>query len=296
MGRRIALIGSAPSSVQLAPYKDPGWSIWACSPGAYPVVASQRELREGDAFFELHRWEPPVLGAAHLQVPWFSPEYVAWLQQLPVTVYTGEVVPEIKNGVRLPREHLQGRYGPYFFTSSLAWMLAMALEQPDLEEIGLWGVDMAATEEYATQRPGCQYFLQIAMQRGVRVTVPPESDLIQPPFQYGVDEWNPMAIKLTARMKELSARLANTRANLGALQREEAFLTAAIDSTDWTLKTWVGTAGLGMNQMPRPEVSALGEEVKASLDPLAGTVMHPSYGGVALFQGGDSQYAGHHPV
>jgi hypothetical protein len=32
--KKIALIGSAPSSVGAAPYADRSWTIWGCSPGA----------------------------------------------------------------------------------------------------------------------------------------------------------------------------------------------------------------------------------------------------------------------
>ena len=36
---KIAILGTAPSSMALAPFKDPAWSIWACSPGAFPICA-----------------------------------------------------------------------------------------------------------------------------------------------------------------------------------------------------------------------------------------------------------------
>jgi hypothetical protein len=141
---KIALVGSAPSSVRLAPFRDPSWTVWACSPGTYPIV----EMEGAAAFFELHRWEPPVIGRPDQQVPWFSPEYCAWLAKFKGPVYTTEVIPDIKNSTRLPREMLIEKYGPYFWSSSLAWMLALALEQPGIQEIGLWGVDMSAVEEY----------------------------------------------------------------------------------------------------------------------------------------------------
>ena len=34
-------------------------------------------------------------------------------------------------------------------------------------KIGLWGIDMAATEEYAYQRPGCQHFLGLVKRAGI---------------------------------------------------------------------------------------------------------------------------------
>ena len=85
--------------------------------------------------------------------------------------------PEIPNALAYPVNDMVEKYGPFFFTSSLSWMFAQALEREGVEEIGLWGVDMSAHEEYGLQRPGCQYFITLAMQRGIKVTIPPESDL-----------------------------------------------------------------------------------------------------------------------
>ena len=58
---KIALVGSAPSSIRLAPINDPDWQIWGCSPGAYGVVGPR-----ADVWFEMHRWEPQVPGHAGL--------------------------------------------------------------------------------------------------------------------------------------------------------------------------------------------------------------------------------------
>lgn len=247
---RIALIGSAPSSIRLAPFRDPSWSIWACSPGAYPIIASEHAFAPGDAFFELHRWEAPVIGVPHLQKPWFSPEYVQWLGQFKGTVWTGEPVADIPNSKRLPTEDLIGKYGPYFFTSSLAWMLAMAIEA-GATEIGLWGVDMAATEEYYYQRPGCQFFILKALERGIKVIVPPESDLLQPMPLYGVGEWDPATVKATARLKELEGRLAGAMQNLEAAKQEAMFLQGAVDNHKYWINTYVGNAGIASLQVPK---------------------------------------------
>ena len=133
MTLRIALIGSAPSSVALAPYDDPTFEIWACSPGARP------HLKKVDRFFELHLFEP--------HQPWFAPEYIAWMAGLKCPVYMLEPVKEIPPSVGYPKDEMLAKYGPFFFTSSLSWMFAMALVTPGVTEIGLWGVDMAAQED-----------------------------------------------------------------------------------------------------------------------------------------------------
>lgn len=241
---KIALIGSAPSSIRLAPFNDPSWLIWGCSPGAYPVVSNVA------AWFELHRWEPPVIGKADQQKPWFSPEYCLWLGQQPV-VWMIDPVKELPNSKRYPFEQMVRKYGPYFFTSSVAWMFAMAIEailedrqarpvEPLItDEIGLWGIDMATTDEYGYQRAGCQFFAQIAQQLDINVVIPHESDLLMPPPLYGVVENDPMMIKLTTRKQELVNRLNGVNAALDGNVREKHFLEGAIDDLTYIMGTWI---------------------------------------------------------
>lgn len=141
---KIALIGSAPSSVRLAPYANKDWQIWGCSPGVYGVAPRV------DAWFELHRYEPGQ--------PWFSPEYCQFMAKFAGPVFMAEVRPEIPNSQTLPIQEMIAKYGPYFFTSSLSYMFALAINLIEAEReeqtkkgephshsaIGLWGVDMAA--------------------------------------------------------------------------------------------------------------------------------------------------------
>jgi hypothetical protein len=201
-------------------------------------------FQPGDAFFELHRWEPPVIGDPTRQVTWFSPEYVQFLAQFKGDVWMTEQVDMIPNARRLPREMLIGKHGPFFWTSSLAWMAAIALEDPELEELGFFGVDMAANEEYQFQKPGCLHFITIALQRGIKVTVPPESDLLQPQPLYGVSEWSPMMVKLTARKKELDARVAAAQQRAAQAQQEIVFVNGALDDLNYVMNTWVSGAEL----------------------------------------------------
>lgn len=254
---KIALIGSAPSSVRLAPYNDASWKIWGCSPGAYGVVG------RADEWFELHRWEPPVLGKPNEQVPWFSPEYVGWMHQHRC-VWVADETAMLPNARLVPMDELVMKYGHYFLTSSIAWMFAMAIErilderavrslqdqqaleadphavlpQREQDAIGMWGVDMAATEEYGYQRAGCQFFVQIANALGIQIVVPPESDLLNPPPMYGAGEISRRAIKLLARKRELQGRLAQAKNILAQTQHQVAMLEGAIDDNDYHIQMW----------------------------------------------------------
>lgn len=233
---KIALLGSAPSSVRLAPFTDPTWTIWGCSPGLYPLA------RRLDEWFELHRWEPPVLGRIDQQVPWFTPEYVGWMVQLPV-IWVTKKIPELPGSRELPWQMLVKRYGAYFFNSSLSWMFAMAIErirlkrqhasevkdpQPDM--IGLWGVDMAAGEEYGYQRAGCQYFAQLAKAMDIQVVTPPESDLLRPPGLYGIEEGLHRRQKWAAKRKELTAHFEEAKNTAVHALKHQTYFQGALDT------------------------------------------------------------------
>ena len=253
----IGIIGSAPSSIRLAPFQNSKWALWGCSPGAYGVIPYGRS----DAWFEIHRWEPPVAGdpANPNNKSWFSPEYVQFLTQHRGPVFLAgpdatndNPVPSLSNGWRFPFEDYIAKYGPYFFTSSMAWMLAHAIEllapraaAGEAVQIGLWGVDMAALSEYNMQRPGCQHFIGLARKMGIEVVLPPESDLMQPPTLYGVSEYSQRHIKWLARLNELKLRQQVLTAQIGQANAELTHINGCVDNMQYMFATWVDDIGPG---------------------------------------------------
>lgn len=221
----ICLLGSAPSSLRLAPFGSDKWAMCGCSPGVYGVAP------RSESWVELHRYEPGQT--------WFSPEYCQFLASYPGPVWMSEKLPQIPNSVELPLVDLITKYSPYFFTSSLAYMMAMAIEC-GFKRIGLFGVDMAAASEYKDQRLGCQYFALIAKSRGIEVGVPPESDLFRPAPLYGVSETSHARIKILARRRELEGRV---NAALQAQQQakdETLYLRGALEDLEWAEMDWTG--------------------------------------------------------
>lgn len=221
--KKIALIGSAPSSVHLAPYADPAWTIWGCSPGAAAAV------KRVDAWFEIHPLSDEKV---------FTPDYMLWLGKLGKPVFTTALDDRVPSATVYPKDAMVEKYGRYFFTSSLSWMLALAIEQkPDV--IGLWGVDMSATSEYGQQRPGCHHFVTIANSLGIQVITPAESDLLRPPMLYGFSTESPMYQKMRARHGELVQRRNQCAAEYEAKRNEWNFLNGAIDDLEYTMNTWI---------------------------------------------------------
>ena len=115
---KIALLGSAPSSKMLAPFNDPEWEIWACSP-------ANCDLPRCDAFFEIHGLDTTLLDPQYA-------EFVKWCKTHP-RVYMQEKRSEFPGAVKYPFDEMRKRFGDYFWTSSLAYMLALAIsEQPEI--------------------------------------------------------------------------------------------------------------------------------------------------------------------
>jgi hypothetical protein len=230
--KKIALIGSAPSSIRLGPYTQEDWQVWACSPGAYPHLSPTRV----NAWFELHRWEPPWGPSGPKD--WFTKDYIAWMAGLKCPVFMIEPVPEIPTSCVYPKDEMLEKFGPWFFTSTLSWMFALAITE-GATEIALFGVDMSHESEWAFQRSGCHYFIAIARAMGITVTTPPESDLMRPPPLYGFREVDPMHVKLLCREKELTERITHVQNELQKLNNEFHFLQGALNDNTYHLKTWV---------------------------------------------------------
>lgn len=232
MAKKIVLLGSAPSSVRLAPCSSTEWEIWGCSPGAYPHVSPTRP----NAWFETHRWEPPWGYTG--EKTWFTKDYIAFLAGLKCPVYMIEPVKEIPTSVAYPKDAMLEKFGPWFFGSTLSWMFALAITS-GATHIHLCGVDMSATEEWAFQRSGCHYFISIARAMGIVVTTPPESDLLRPPPLYGFCEVDPMHVKLLARKRELEHRLGALQAEIQVKTAEFEQLRGALSNNEYVIQTWV---------------------------------------------------------
>jgi hypothetical protein len=189
--------------------------------------------------------------------PWFAPEYVDYLAKMKGPVYTLEPLSVFPTSVAYPKDAMLAEFGPYFFTSSLSWMFALAI-MSGATEIALYGVDMSAAEElYTNQRAGCHFFIHEAKKRGIIVTIPGQSDLAQPTPLYGYCEQQPMHQKLLARKAELVHRLNTARQQIHTLTNEATYLQGAAEDVDYIIKTWVSDRTAEDILRHRPVASAI---------------------------------------
>lgn len=222
---KVALIGTCPSSKLLAPFGNPEWQCWVFSP-------DNVEIPHVDVWFDIHGdygWPGAQL---------WEKRYIAWLsdQKFPVYVQQIDLIP---NGILFPAEELVAEFGCYWFTSSVAWLMAYALTK-GVTEIGLYGIDMTTKDEYLCQRPGVHYWMEVAARRGVRIYVPPESDLLQPPPLYGYSETSPIGRKLTVRHREITQKVNVLTAELKRIEGERNHLLGALDQTEYAQLVWTG--------------------------------------------------------
>jgi len=222
---KIAILGTAPSSKMLAPYNDPTWQIWSCSPG-------NQDIPRWDVWFEIHSnllW--PECAS-------YGAPYVEWLkkQTKPIYMQDNGLVP---NATRLPIEDLVKDFGRYFFTSSFTYMIAMAIKA-GATDIALFGIDMASKNEYILQRPGGHYFMQKAAEKGIKVSVPYESDLAQPPPLYGYSDSTPYGRKVSMREQELTNRINQLEIERAKMTENITYLKGALEDNDYHKSIWGG--------------------------------------------------------
>ena len=74
--RKIAVLGSATSSVALAPFKNQDWEIWGCSPG-------NRQAPRVDVWFEFHNVEKMEREGLTEWLEWLAKQPLVFMQQGP---------------------------------------------------------------------------------------------------------------------------------------------------------------------------------------------------------------------
>jgi hypothetical protein len=225
---KVALIGTAPSSRMLAPYADDSWQIWACSPG------NMGTLPRVNVWFELHS---NLLWPEHEN---YGKPYIEWLKQqaFPIFMQDQTMVP---NATPFPKDELVAEFGDAFFTSSFSWMMAFAMKM-GATEIALYGIDMASREEYIRQRPGFYYFKYRAEQRGIRVSAPHESDIMQSPPLYAYVDSTPFGRKIMARRQEVAGRVNGMIQQRDQLVHSITYLQGAQEDLDYFESIWSGVS------------------------------------------------------
>ena len=177
--KKVALIGYTPTRGQ-APYDNPEFEIWGLN-DLYKFKSDQ-DVKRWDRWFEIHDTKQDY---THLgRQPWAK--LFEDFKKMGCPVYLQQKHPDIPNSIAYPIEEAVKQFG-YYFTNTVSYMIALAIMEK-FEEIHVYGIDMAVDSEYNYERPSCEYFLGVAIGRGIKVYIPPEADLLKSRFLYGYDD------------------------------------------------------------------------------------------------------------
>lgn len=194
--KKVAIVGYTPTRAH-APYNDSKWEIW----GLNDLYRFKDEVKRWDRWFELH----PDLPSDKERITYA--ERIKALGKMECPVYMLDKHPEVPNSVKYPIDDAIEKFGNYF-TNSISYMLALAIME-GFEEIGVWGVDMATDGEYGHQRPSCEYFLGIAVGKGIKVFIHPAADLLKTRYLYGYEQHKENMF--TTKMDTMIARMKNEK-------------------------------------------------------------------------------------
>jgi hypothetical protein len=216
---KVAIVGKAPSSMLLAPYADESWQIWSLGDGQYT-----KALPRWSVWFELHELNDGKTRWAKEYWDWLSTDHGK-----PVYVQGGH--PDLPHATPYPIREIVEEFGTYF-TSSIAWMIALAIRQ-GAKQIGLWGVDMATDTEYAHQRACCEFMLGVAFGRGIDVLVPDQSPLCKTIGMYAFDPtWKRHRKVLETRKQEIQKLKAEADGLFSASQVAKWKLQGMLDENE----------------------------------------------------------------
>lgn len=210
--KKICIVGFAPGRED-APFDDPGFEFWGVN-----EIYMAPDVKKTDVLFELHDYKWIKEGKRYK-------DHLKWLQdQRKIPLFMQQHYDDIPNSIPFPRKALEDAYGAYF-TNTISWQIALATHIK-VDEIHLYGVNMATDIEYQSQRPSCEYYIGLARGKGIKVYIPPESDLLKAFYSYGFEdgELSYMSVRLQ-KMEEEQAKkrqIFDNQINAGLIERSRA--------------------------------------------------------------------------
>jgi hypothetical protein len=178
-----------------APINDRSFEFWALN-DMFKVLPEGVATR----WFQIHTRKVAALPTK------FSPEgCLEWCKTATIPVYMQDKYEDCPCSLKYPLEEILAKFKRRYFTSTPAYMVAMALYE-GFEEIRLFGIDMSVGTEWGIEKPCMEYWLGRADGMGVDLILPDGSDLLKGHFLYGFEEETRDAFIDKAKAKLAQAR------------------------------------------------------------------------------------------
>lgn len=170
---KLAIVGFASSTRELAPYDNPEWVIWGLN-------QLYRHIKRADAWVDIHyNYNEP---AAVVE----GTDFDKWLAAAPIPVFMCNRQPAVPNSVKYPLQPIIDKFGARYFTSTISYMIAYGI-WAGFREIGIWGVDLIVGKEYFYQKSCAEFWIGVANGLGIEVRIPDDSALLKGGFLYGFE-------------------------------------------------------------------------------------------------------------
>jgi len=228
--RKVCIVGYSPKSREDAPFGDDIFEFWGMN-NLYTVLPDKKWHR----WFDMH--PEGLIDANNVNL---EHDHVAWLKQShDYPVYMLKKYPQFSSSIEYPIAEVQARmvkdwgFEPgdeKLFHSGVAYPVALALHE-GVDEIHLYGIDMALDEEYGYQRPNMEMWIGVARNQPalnggkVRVIVGENCAILKGNGLYGYDSEQ---FEFPLRMERMffeerdtwKEKVDETLAEIGELQRQ----------------------------------------------------------------------------
>lgn len=200
---KIAFCGFWEATRGMAAQLDDSWLLMGCNHG-WPYVPKRADgTPRWDIWIDVHdpAWSSKNMSpdpAANAKV-WAEQDAFLRTEHRRADgslkpIYMQRHYPEYPCSVPFPLAEIEARFPVTsnrsfrrYNTNALTFAISLALSE-GVTDLAIYGADMRGDEEYASQRPAVEYWLGRAEGMGVRVTIPPESGLLNPDGEdYGYD-------------------------------------------------------------------------------------------------------------
>src|SRR3990172_8275522 len=194
--KTVALVGMAPTSCSLAPFNDPTVEVWGLN-----EAHAFDWLKSWDRWFQMHKPRDFTrdLDDHRIYERGYVKGHYEWLKQdHGKPIYTQYVYPNIPDSVEYPLAEVVDRFFPLvrkgdekikYLTSTFTYLLAMALLE-GFERIEIYGFEMGGGDEYIPQKACAEFWIGMAIGRGVEIYLPPNNQLVWGPL-YGYQGQGP---------------------------------------------------------------------------------------------------------
>lgn len=223
----LAVLGTAPT-LGAAPWENDEFEIWGVA-----QCATFPAFKRGDILFELHQ-----------RAYWGDENVRSRLNAWGGRLVMHEHYEDVPKSERFPKDTILGMYRPYHRTS-ITFMLALAYHSFKVTgkpwHVGLFGIHMEdVQEEYAEQRPCCEYWLGRMEDAGMDIFIAGGA-VLAAPFIYGYEKYSPIVWMLRQRhdglIKGIQQRQAEHTEKGNEVHRQ---IGAASESEYWLRKAQRG--------------------------------------------------------